>query len=175
MRHLKKILEYSKSILGWDKSTVRNELYGNCDEYISKIEKKLEKTKSKLEEAKKLKDNLDSDLNDLDFSIRANFSDQPGFSHYSFDIPGHSNLRVKCSLEIVFKTNELSFEKLQLIVNDFSTDCKHLISINVFDTNIIDGKNWGTRKGYRVKAYLSTITDRVDEEDEYDESDEEGE
>jgi hypothetical protein len=155
MRHLKKIFE---SIKGWTKEKVRKELYSNCDSEIEKLQRKMNDLIT-------LRDNLDTDLGELDFYIRANFLDQPGFSHYFFDEPGHSSDYVKCKLEVVFNTNDLSRDELLDIVKDFLNDCKELKSIFIAyrgDIDIYEGSNWSNKKGWRYIAYISSQIKKKD-------------
>ena len=153
MRHLKKIFE---SIKGWTKEKVRKELYSNCDSEIEKLQRKMNDLIT-------LRDNLDTDLGELDFYIRANFLDQPGFSHYLFDESGHSSDYVKCKLEVVFNTNDLYRDELLEIVKDFLNDCKELKSIFI-DRNIdiYEGSNWSNKKGWRYIAYISSQIKKKD-------------
>ena len=153
MRHLKKIFE---SIKGWTKEKVRKELYSNCDSEIEKLQRKMNDLIT-------LRDNLDTDLGELDFYIRANFLDQPGFSHYLFDESGHSSDYVKCKLEVVFNTNDLSRDELLDIVIDLLNDCKELKSIFIDrDIDIYEGSNWSNTRGWRYVTYISSKIKKKD-------------
>jgi hypothetical protein len=152
MRHLKKIFE---SIKGWTKEKVRKELYSNCDSEIEKLQRKMNDLIT-------LRDNLDTDLGELDFYIRANFLDQPGFSHYLFGESRPSDY-VKCKLEVVFNTNDLSRDELLNIVKDFLNDCKELKGIFIDrDIDIYEGSNWSNKKGWRYIAYISSQIKKKD-------------
>ena len=147
-----KLFESKKK--GWSKERVKHELFSNCDSEINRLQEKLNKLVV-------LKENLDDDFSELDFFIRANFSELPGFSHYFYDSPGHSNDYVKTKLEVVFSTDESKNEIIS-VVKDFLNDCKELKSINVDkDYDIFDGFNWGTNLGFRYLTYLSSVTKRI--------------
>ena len=139
---------------GWPKEKVKDELLSNCESEIKKLQQKLNKLIT-------LKENVDSDFSELDFFIRVNFPELPGFSHYFFDYPGHSSDFVKCKLEVVFSTDELSRQEIVSTIKDFLNDCKELKSIKVDDDyDIYEETNWGNKKGFRYVTYLSTATKR---------------
>lgn len=147
-----KLFESKKE--GWSKKQVKKELLSNCDSEINRLQEKLNKLVV-------LKENLDDDFSELDFFIRANFSELPGFSHYFYDSPGHSSDYVKTKLEVVFNTDE-SKNEIKSVITDFLNDCKELKSIGVTDDyDIYDGFNWSTELGFRYVTYLSSVTKRI--------------
>jgi hypothetical protein len=153
MKYLKKIFEAISK--GWSREDLRFELYSNCDGEINGLQEKLEKLIL-------LREHLDSDLNELDFFIRTNFSELLGFSHYFFDNPGHSSNFVKCKLEVVFTTSELKREELFEAIKDFLNDCKELQSIKLDqNADIYEGKDWSSYEGWRYVTYLSTASRRT--------------
>lgn len=159
MKYLKRIFESIEK--GWSKSKVKEYLYGDCDQELEKLE-------LKVKNLKQFKDNLDSDFSELDFNIRSNFSDQPGFSHYYFDSPGHSSQYVKCSLKVVFNTDDISHKERRTIIRDFLTDCSHLIGLKVDDSvDFYEGKDWLSEVGWRYVTYISSPVLPKDDDDDY--------
>ena len=147
-----KLFESKKE--GWSKEKVKRELFSNCDSEINRLQEKLNKLVV-------LKENLDADFSELDFFIRANFSELPGFSHYLYDSPGHSSDYVKTKLEVVFNTDETKNEIIS-VITDFLNDCKELKSISVDkDYDIYDGYSWSSKSGFRYVTYLSSVTKRI--------------
>lgn len=147
-----KLFESKKE--GWSKEKVKRELFSNCDSEINRLQEKLNKLVV-------LKENLDADFSELDFFIRANFSELPGFSHYFYDSPGHSSDYVKTKLEVVFNTDETKNEIIS-VITDFLNDCKELKSISVDkDYDIYDGYSWSSKSGFRYVTYLSSVTKRI--------------
>ena len=145
-----KLFESKKE--GWSKEKVKRELFSNCDSEINRLQEKLNKLVV-------LKENLDADFSELDFFIRANFSELPGFSHYLYDSPGHSSDYVKTKLEVVF-SNDIPEEEIKSVIKDFFNDCKELKSISV-DKDYDICYNWGTELGFRFVTYLSSVTKRI--------------
>ena len=73
------------------KESIKKELYDSCDAKISKLQEQLKKVNS-------IKSDLDSDFSDLDFFVRANFSELPGFSHYFYGKPYYPDTNVSYNL-----------------------------------------------------------------------------
>jgi hypothetical protein len=81
------------------KESIKKELYDSCDAKISKLQEQLKKVNS-------IKSDLDSDFSDLDFFVRANFSELPGFSHYFYGKPYHPDVNVSYNLVVAFDGDE---------------------------------------------------------------------
>jgi hypothetical protein len=154
MKYLK-LFESKKS--GWSKEKVKIELLSNCDSEVKKLQKKLDRLIQ-------LKENLDSEFSELDFFVRANFSELPGFSHYFYGSPDHSDDFVKCRLEVRFNTSEMNEKELRLVVKDFLNDCKRLKSIVVDDEydSVYAGFDWDEDTHYNYITYLSTPIKRIE-------------
>jgi hypothetical protein len=174
MKYIKYFESYKR---GLTKVEVKNVLLGNCDSEIKSL-KEVGDDISRLDELVSLKENLDSDLSELDFFIRANFYDLPGFKEYIYDYSGgHPNYYVKCKLEIAFSNDQLSEKEVESVMSDFLTDCKELKSIKMIgsrrhndeideDEDEYPGYDIWNYKGHPIVSrliviYLSTPTERI--------------
>jgi hypothetical protein len=129
------------------KESIKKELYDSCDAKISKLQEQLKKVNS-------IKSDLDSDFSDLDFFVRANFSELPGFSHYFYGKPYYPDTNVSYNLVVAFDGDEYKeikpdndgyifrhpledflksdeSKEIRSSIEDFLIDCQNLKSITL--------------------------------------------
>lgn len=187
MKYLKLFKLFESIKRGLTKEEAKIELLGNCNYEIKRLKEEsieidnpswLNAASERIDELNSLKANLDSDFSELDFFIRANFSESSGFKDYIYDYSGgHPNKYVKCKLEIIFTDDKLSEKEVESIMSDFLTDCKNLKCIKILGSRRSNDETdededeypgydiWNYKENPIVSrlivVYLSTPTERI--------------